>query len=249
MNVAKCMQIIPYLRSKSFDTRTAASSALSNIFSLVPEWQPIIDEELPKEEELAVPDYSSFSLQDLMQKGTLLLASSGKEFVRPTAILANSIEVKKARQEAMSRLGLDFLEDVSDEMDLDVLAAESDAVEKAPEDVVIVKQENGTQLPTPIPSPMDVDIPEIKKENGSRSGSAMPSPAAEPPEPDDDSNLSARERNRLKRKRKLGNSAFVHAPPPQASGSKYTATPGATSNKYEIPCSLNCVNLLQGSTC
>ena len=45
-----------------------------------------------------------------MQKGTLLLASSGKEFQKPTGILSSSTEVKKAPREAMGRLGLDFLE-------------------------------------------------------------------------------------------------------------------------------------------
>ena len=55
-----------------------------------------------------------------MQKGTLLLASSGKEFAKPTGILSNSTEVKKARKEAMGRLGLDFLDSVGDdEMDLE----------------------------------------------------------------------------------------------------------------------------------
>ena len=36
-------------------------------------------------------------------------ASSGKEFIKPSAILANSSEVKKARKEVMGRLGLGFL--------------------------------------------------------------------------------------------------------------------------------------------
>ena len=55
-----------------------------------------------------------------MEKGTLLLASSGKEFVKPTGILASSSEVKKARKEAMNRLGLDFLDNFGDADDMEV---------------------------------------------------------------------------------------------------------------------------------
>jgi len=51
-----------------------------------------------------------------MRKGALLLASSGKEFTKPTGILANSAEVKRACKKAVGRLGLD---PVADDMDID----------------------------------------------------------------------------------------------------------------------------------
>ena len=100
------------------------SVALSQIFTLVPLWHPGADEadKIPGEAEgLPAPDFPHFSVQELMERGTLLLASSGKEFTKPTGILASSSEVKKARKDAMSRLGLDFLDSVggADDMDLD----------------------------------------------------------------------------------------------------------------------------------
>ena len=63
------------------------------------------------------PTFSNFSVQELILQGKLLLASSGKEFVKPTGILSSAAEVKKARKEAMGRLGLEFLD--GDDMDLD----------------------------------------------------------------------------------------------------------------------------------
>jgi len=74
-----------------------------------------------------IPDFPTFSVQDLISQGNLLLASSGKEFIKPIGILATTAEVKKARKEAMGRLGLDFLDDVADDMELEKeLAADMD---------------------------------------------------------------------------------------------------------------------------
>ena len=115
-------QILPYLHSRSHETRSAASTALSQIFTLVPLWTPYPDADSKPygaSTSLPPPEFPSFSVRELMEKGTLLLASSGKEFTKPTGILANSSEVKKARKEAMGRLGLDFLDSVADDMDLD----------------------------------------------------------------------------------------------------------------------------------
>lgn len=230
------VQILPFLHSKSFETRTAASVALSHIFSLVPLWQPTpgtkVDDALAL---LPVPEFPTFSVQELMQKGTLLLASSGKEFAKPTGILSSSVEVKKARKEAMGRLGLDFLDSVGgDEMDLEKeLVAD---VEPDPD----VEMESSTKTEeevSPI-SPMEIDPMKRERSPSARPMSATPaapSPTTSsgPSAADDLAALSARERNRLKRKRKPGNSAFVAAPPPSASsGAKYSATPAGPSNKY-----------------
>ncbi|KAJ3522317.1 hypothetical protein NMY22_g11942 [Coprinellus aureogranulatus] len=125
-------RIIPYLHSKSFDTRTAASVALSQIFSLAPVWQPQHGDysktppDIPCEN---VPEYPKFSLRELLTQGKLLLASSGKEFLKPAGILSSAAEVKKARKEAMSRLGLEFLDEVADDMDLDKELAEDMVVD------------------------------------------------------------------------------------------------------------------------
>lgn len=174
----------------------------------------------PVDESPVIPEFPNFSVKDLMERGTRLLASSGKEFVKPSAILANSSEVKKARKEAMGRLGLDFLDGLGgDEMDWEKeLTTEMEPETEAENGL---KAEEETLVSPPAISPTE------------RSNSSTPIPSLPVPElsEEDLSGLSARERNRLKRKRKAGNPAFVSAPPPQASGSKYTAQPTGQPNK------------------
>ncbi|KAK0225219.1 SNF2 superfamily chromatin remodeling protein [Armillaria nabsnona] len=238
-------RIIPFLHSKSFDTRTAASVALSHIFSLTPLWRPHNDESQTKpaidiQLSLPAPDYPSFSVKDLILQGKLLLASSGKEFQRPTGILSSAAEVKKARKEAMGRLGLEFLDNVADELDLDKeLTAEmdhdGDAEMEAP-------PMTANDLLSPTVSSIDVSAPSpnaVTQDSDSRSGSmtpADPSPTSASCPDVEMTTLSARERNRLKRKRKPGNAAFVTAPPPQSAGSKYTPASSAAgpSNKARL---------------
>jgi len=170
-----------------------------------------------------------------MHKGTLLLASSGKEFSKPTGLLTNPTEVKRARKEAMGRLGLDFLDSVgaTDDMDLDkeLVEAESDT---------LGDPDAGTKQEETLvaESPMDAEFPNKEFSPPARSHSStpvVPSPItpSTPAEGNDLNGLSARERNRLKRKRKAGNTAFVPAPPPPSSGAgtRYTAAPAGSSNK------------------
>ena len=173
-----------------------------------------------------------------MQKGVLLLASSGKEFTRPTGILANSAEVKRARKEAMGRLGLDFLDSVggADDMDIDKELAIDAEVDTPTEADPHIKRED----PPSSVSPMEVDF-NLRKERSppARSHSSTPvvpspvTPATPVIETADLGPLSARERNRLKRKRKVGSSAFVAAPPPPPSsaGARYNTTATGPSNK------------------
>ncbi|KAI1784054.1 SNF2 chromatin remodeling protein [Ganoderma leucocontextum] len=232
--MAVVARILPYLHSRSHETRSATSTALSQIFTLVPVWRPCPDADAQPYgacTSLPAVDFPSFSVRELMEKGTLLLASSGKEFQKPTGILANSNEVKKARKEAMGRLGLDFLDSVgaADDMDLDkeLAADEADGdvdmagpPPPAPAPVSVKTEEDA-----PPSSPTDefLDPPKVKEAGRSKSSTphAAPSPA-----PEDTTALSARERNRLKRKRKPGNAAVVGAAPPtQGSGAKYQATP------------------------
>ncbi|KAJ6488548.1 SNF2 superfamily chromatin remodeling protein [Mycena vitilis] len=231
-------RIIPFLHSKSFDTRTAASVALSQIFSLVPLWQPEAKPSWDEDESFPAPEFPVFSVQELITQGKLLLASSGKEFAKPAGMLASPAEVKKARKAAMSRLGLEFLDEddlgiekeLADEMDVDI-EGETDS---APVPVPIKNEDDPDPDFAPSLSPMDVEPKPAKRENTSapttRSATpAEPSPTT-PNAPDADlSALSARERNRLKRKRKPGNAAFVAAPPPppQSAGAKYTPAPAA----------------------
>lgn len=166
-----------------------------------------------------IPEYPTFSVQELVVQGKLLLASSGKEFIKPT-ILASSAEVKKARKEAMGRLGLDFLDDVADDIDLEKeLADEEEDLDVDME----LKQEEPTS--PQVSRPPTRGVSEGLKADTSRTRSSTPaehSPTTSST-PDIDPAMSARERNRLKRKNRDGNSAFVTGPPPQATGSKYKA--------------------------
>lgn len=230
-------RIIPFLHSKSFETRTAASVALSHIFTLVPLWKPSQDvdamQSSTEEPPLPEPPFPSFSVQGLVLQGKLLLASSGKEFVKPAGILSSATEVKKARKEAMGRLGLDFLDNVADEMDLEKEFAEAEADGDVEMEDVPVKSEPSVE---PL-SPMQTFPSEepIKREDRPATRSVTPSaPSPATPVPEDLGALSARERNRLKRKRKPGNSAFVAAPPPQVTGAKYNAAPAGSSSKVRL---------------
>ncbi|KAF8894499.1 SNF2 chromatin remodeling protein [Infundibulicybe gibba] len=235
--MAVVARIIPYLHSKSYETRTAASVTLSNIFTLVPLWKPSSTSNghtFPNSDRVSVPEFPNFSVRELVLQGKLLLASSGKEFVKPAGILSSSAEVKKARKEAMGRLGLDFLDSVADEMDLEKeFAGEPD--EDIPMLEPIVKSEEFQPS-----SPMEI-CSDVKPQKESSPPTRSATPAAPSPAASNDQAIeadvgamSARERNRLKRKRKPGNSAFVPAPPPQISGSKYSAAPAGPSNKVRL---------------
>ncbi|KAJ3775230.1 hypothetical protein FB446DRAFT_827790 [Lentinula raphanica] len=86
--------IILYLRSKSHETRTAASVAVSN-FSSTPVWHPLQDDEdsiMITDSSLPAPEFTNS------------YPYGGK---------------KKARQEASGRSGFEFLDDVAEETDLD----------------------------------------------------------------------------------------------------------------------------------
>ncbi|KAJ7581379.1 SNF2 superfamily chromatin remodeling protein [Mycena floridula] len=229
--MAVVARIIPFLHSKSYESRSAASVALSHIFSLTPLWQPaqlensMVTETQPSTS-MHIPEYPVFSVHDLVVQGKLLLASSGKEFIKPAGILSSSAEVKKARKEAMGRLGLDFLDNVADEIDLEKeLADEGDV------DVDMEVKAEDIKSEDPI-SPMDVcpTNESVKAEHTTRSATPAAEPSPSTPASDTDAGaMSARERNRLKRKRKPGNSAFVAAPPPQSAGSRYTAAAAGSS--------------------
>jgi TATA-binding protein-associated factor len=179
------------------------------------------------------PPFPTFSVGDLVSQGKLLLASSGKEFVKPAGILSSAAEVKKARKEAMGRLGLDFLDSVGDEMDLEKEFAEAEADGDVEMDELPAKSEASAEPLSPMQT-YPSDDP-IKQEDRPPTRSVTPSAASPAPSiPEDIGALSARERNRLKRKRKPGNSAFVAAPPPQVTGAKYSAAPAGSSSKYDI---------------
>jgi len=181
------------------------------------------------------------SVQELMQKGTLLLASSGKEFIKPTGILSSSSEVRKARQEAMGRLGLDFLDGFGDGDDMDL---EKELVADVETDTDM-HVENGNAMdegasPISPVSPVaecnskpQKDISPPPRSLSTTPAAPSPSASAVPTSEENLAQLSARERNRLKRKRKQGNNAFV-APPAQHTGAKFQAASSGPFKKYVV---------------
>ncbi|KZT44191.1 hypothetical protein SISSUDRAFT_1068609 [Sistotremastrum suecicum HHB10207 ss-3] len=213
-------RILPCLRSKSFDTRIAAASAISNICNMVPTWTVhYSSEKLLDEEPLEPPSFPSFDLPHLIHATPTLVASSGQEFTKPTS-LNSSNDVRRARKEAMGRLGLDFLDGVGgDDGGMDW---EKELADQTPGSDTMFTPD------PPEPVKMEVEHDVLENHHNSQNGSKVNSPT---PEPVATAGLSARELNRLKRKRKAGPSAFVSAPPPTAGQSaRYNSVAAGPSN-------------------
>ncbi|KAJ1310135.1 hypothetical protein OPQ81_006880 [Rhizoctonia solani] len=216
--------LLPYLRSKSSETRSAAALALSHICSFLPLWSPSPSNGSsdPMEVDTSEPPaFPAFDLGSLLSHGKLLLASEGKEYAAPT----HPADLARARKDAMSRLGLDFLQDMGGGDDMD-WERELAAGETKPEATSEPTRPSPTPpAPAPPPAPAVIQAPPPAP---APIQAPVPVPAPAPVQEDDLSGLSARERNRLKRKRKPGNGAFVTAAnsappknaPPEASGEK-----------------------------
>lgn len=232
------LQLLPYFRSRNMETRTAAATALQHICQLVPAWtptQPVSPDTPPS----SPPEYPHFSVQSLLESGNLLLSSSGQEFTK-SMTLGTPEEIARSRKEAMSRLGLDFLNDDENDDWGKELVEEAVDVAMADDEQQRPAQSDDHEMQTEAP----VD-PATAKSDGESSGmsaeptsaptaaylSRRPPPAAphdhvspiplqSPEEPDavhmedaDAPGLSARERNRLKRKRKGTIGPYMNAPP------------------------------------
>lgn len=224
-------QIIPFLHSKSFDTRNAASSALLQICQMTPLWTPHYDPTCPPINiPSTVSDFPPFSVSQLLNGGTLLLASSGKEFSEHIA-LGTPQEVARARKDAMRRIGLGFMDGVDDDPLADDL--DKELVHDGDDEDQEMKTEHAS---SPAPTnghsvkSEDEDIKDILAPSRSTRLSVETNVKAEDSQPEHNSaspsadspadlnGLSARQRNRLKRKRKPGNSAFVSAVPTAKQG-------------------------------
>lgn len=140
------------------------------------------------EQELAEAPFPPFSLSSLLNSSQLLLASSGKEFAKP---LESAKDVARARQEAMSRIGLSFFDD---------FGSEGGIAKDLENELAADMSEGGSSESPPTPGGNGVKM-EIDP---------IPPASAAPQVQDDEKFLSKRELNRLKRKRKDGN-AYVGA--------------------------------------
>ena len=215
------------------ETRTAAATALQHICQLVPAWTPT-QAVSPDTTPSSPPEYPHFSVQSLLESGNLLLSSSGQEFTK-SMTLGTPEEIARSRKEAMSRLGLDFLNDSDDddwgkelvEEAVDVAMADDEQRVGQPDDHEMQTEgpvDPATAKSDEESSRMSADptyIPTVACLPGRAPFPAPHDPVSPvPPETDavhmedaDTPGLSARERNRLKRKRKGTIGPFMNAPP------------------------------------
>jgi TATA-binding protein-associated factor len=219
------------------ETRTAAATALQHICQLVPAWTPA-QSVSPDTPPSSPPEYPHFSVQSLLESGNLLLSSSGQEFTK-SMTLGTPEEIARSRKEAMSRLGLDFLNDDENEdwgkelveeavdvamADDEQRPAQSDDHEmqtEAPVDPDTAKSdEEYSRMPAEPASTPTAAFPSRRPPFAIPHDHVSPVPLQSPDEPDavhmedaDAPGLSARERNRLKRKRKGTIGPYMNAPP------------------------------------
>ncbi|CBQ68835.1 related to MOT1-transcriptional accessory protein [Sporisorium reilianum SRZ2] len=131
-------RVVPFLRSKSWDTRVAAALAIESICHAAGIWDPDIQPSKPGESSKSAltdqdedakdekPDLSellateslltfdAFSLPTVLSTGTKLLSSAGKEFEQ-ASLAAGSDRLAQAKKDVVSKLGLGF---GLDEMDI-----------------------------------------------------------------------------------------------------------------------------------
>lgn len=116
------------------------------------------------------PDFPLFNVAQLLREGTLLLASSGKEYSEPVA-LGTPAEVARARKEAMNRLGLGFMDGVGDDDD-DALDLGKELSQSQP------LQKVDSPGPMDLDSPSHLDVKPTQPASSSRSYSPGATPGA-----------------------------------------------------------------------
>lgn len=178
-------RILPYLRSKSWDTRTAAAKAIGGIISHAEHFDPNTqdDDHVPiknkfkKEKDQEDPSASLLALDSLdinliLKFGHKLLGSTGRDHEYSLAGLDPTVRLKHQKKTLISRLGLN-----GEYVEEDDISPEPD-VSKTPT----------TEIGPPQPSRKDSTL-SVNTPNGS-------SPNSE------EQGLSKRQLNQLKRKNK-----------------------------------------------
>jgi TATA-binding protein-associated factor len=168
-------------------------------------------------------DFPPFSVEQLIESDNLLLSSSGQEFSKPTTF-GTPAELERARKEAKSRLGLDFLDAGDDDDDngwtQELMEEATDVRMSETNHEQIVSPDSRMDAASPgtdeLGSPMSTDAPihfarpappsRFQSQQGTSIDDSSHGAKA-----DDDSALSAREKNRLKRKRRhqAGSGAYI----------------------------------------
>lgn len=188
-------RILPYLKSKSWDTRTAAAKAIGLIVTNADIFDPNEEDGLgikkaDDEDDLAVEIKSeeaqlspsdellqleSLDLTSILKYGKRLLGSAGKEYEYSLAAMDPISRLQHQKKTLNSRLGLagEYIED--DLIDDTDLALKTPAIKEDPSHAA-VSRENSHQLSAPVTTPSE-------PANGEESG------------------LSKRQLNQLKRKK------------------------------------------------
>ncbi|EXJ92454.1 hypothetical protein A1O3_01005 [Capronia epimyces CBS 606.96] len=198
-------RVLPYLQSKSWDTRTAAAKAIGGIVSNVPKFDPNADDPEPKYESLKTEhppvkvEEKAHEADDLLQLATLdvkmilrhgkkLLGSAGKEYEYSMAGLTPAQRLAHQKQSLSARLGLggEYMEED--------LVTENDFAANS--------QHKLAQ--TPGPSRVDTKLAGQRSSSlGAPSPYSAMSPLEENGEPFlKEAGLSSRRINQLKRKKK-----------------------------------------------
>jgi TATA-binding protein-associated factor len=205
------------LHSRSFETRQAAASALSQISQAVGIWDPSIT--APSSSDESSPAFSTepvagafslanFDVRTILKEGSLLLSSSGNEYAKLANLSAE--ELAQAQKDALGKLGLGMGAaggGTEDELGLDMGAELAAGVQTTGGEPSTsgglpppkFKQESSPgSLPTILSRSISTAPTSVKVEESTPVVvEATTSTSDDPYE-----GLSARERNKMKRKRK-----------------------------------------------
>ncbi|GAA5884682.1 hypothetical protein JCM6882_005348 [Rhodosporidiobolus microsporus] len=262
--MALVARVLPHLQSRSSETRQAAAAAIGFISRAVGIWDPSSTAPSASSVEVAsssdekppsLLSLKDFDVTRILTEGTLLLASSGKEYGALSQLSAE--ELAKAQKDAMKNLGLGFGGDTDIGVDVgaELAAGAGSAPTSAPTASTSTFVEpsrpalppprfkpggSGAPLPTNSPS-LSPAPPPVPIAASPSPAPPTPAPATPAEEEDPYAGLSARERNKLKRKRKADTKAGVApsaAPVPAAKKARTAetapvASPSAPSSQDE----------------
>ncbi|KAL1961303.1 hypothetical protein VTO42DRAFT_31 [Malbranchea cinnamomea] len=194
-------RILPYLRSKSWDTRTAAAKAIGGIVGYAdrfdpnaedaPEKSEDIDQKIKKEEETAsdsacedLLDPNTLDISAILKYGQKLLGSAGKEYEYSFAGMDAAARLQEQKKTLTSRLGL-----AGEYMD-DDLINETDFAGST---------QHKTAQATPV---LDTSVAALSRNNSWSSQPTQSPHDATAPANGEEHGLSKRQLNQLKRKNK-----------------------------------------------
>lgn len=228
------VKVLPFLRSKQWETRTAAAVAIEAIVKAAGIWEPpdyvveAADPYTSTSTATAPSALASLDISEIIIHTDQLLASSGAEY-------SGAGQGSHGKKELVKSLGLSVPGAGDDELGIDVEEELRDGAQQQ-------QQQESSIAPT-------TNI----KGKGKSTSPAL-NDVNEQSDEIDLSKLSARERNAIKRKRKLaGNGSSVgHAPPPMKSRKVEGIDQSASSSRTSTPSLNNDIKVkqeeLDGST-